>query len=97
MKTALSQTWSPWSKSERRSAWRRRGWHSGIWACSSAVAAPYGVPAASAGDIVPAPVDLMVTGWPPGSEAKLSGAGISAADRRVHARRVVDLGDEARR
>ena len=31
------------------------------WACSGAVAAPYGVPAASDGDIVAGAVDLIVT------------------------------------
>jgi hypothetical protein len=38
------------------------------------VAAPYGVPAASAGDIAAKPVALIVSGWPSGSAAKLPGA-----------------------
>src|SRR6266545_3944802 len=45
-------------------------------AWSSAVAAPYGVPAASAGDIAAKPLDLIVSGWPLGSAAKLPGAEI---------------------
>ena len=41
--------------------WRRWGHRHELCACSGAVAAPYGVPAASAGDIAAEPVDLIVT------------------------------------
>ena len=44
------------------------------------MAAPYGVPAASAGDMVARPPDLIVTGVPPESAAKSSGAVIAEPD-----------------
>ena len=55
MKTALSSVRSPWSKIERKSGGAVAEAGTSTCACSSVVAAPYGVPAASAGDIVRGP------------------------------------------
>src|SRR3954465_15686136 len=63
MKTTLSPVALPRSKIEKNSARMSVG-VTGTSARSGAVAAAYGVPAASAGDIVATPVDLTVIGLP---------------------------------
>src|SRR6478609_8271260 len=80
MKTALSSLRSPWSKIERKSEWLVAKPGTSTCVCRRAVAAPYGVPAASAGDMVARPPALIVTGLPPESAAKSSGAVMAEPD-----------------